>query len=284
MFQTILCATDFSHGGSHAVEVAAKWAEAQGATLEIVHVVPPMITAAAPASSLLSELHASIEADAGGKVEALVTSLSGRVRATSHVTSGFAQKEILARAKASKADLIVLGTSGEGSFARAVLGSVADRVLRASETPVLLVPETSPVALPRVIVAPTDLSPASQHSVAWALDLALELSATVEVVHSYEIPMFVGRDTPLVRDRSHTLREGVRSVHELGARANLHVMEGSAAASILEVAASTHAELIMMAGSGRGLVSSLLLGGVTDRVIRTCHVPVLVFREPHAQA
>lgn len=280
MFRSILCATDFSRGGSHAVAVAAKWAEAQGAKLDVLHVVPPLITAALPATDFLEELHASIAADAEGKLEALVASLRPRVMATGHVVLGFAQREILAHAKTLKSDLIVLGTAGEGAMSRAVLGSVVDRVVRASETPVLVVPEGTAVALPRVIVAPTDLSPPSEHVVSLALDLAVELSATVEVVHAYQIPLFVGRDSPIVKDLSRTLREGVRTFHSLSTHANLHVMEGPPARSIVEVCESTKAELIMMAGSGRGLISSLLLGGVTDRVLRTVHIPVLVLREP----
>ena len=166
-------------------------------------------------------------------------------------------------------------------MSRAVLGSVADRLVRTSETAILLVPENARAALPRVIVAPTDLTPSSVHAVQRVLDLALELSATVEVVHSFEIPLFVGRDSPLVRDLAATLREGVRGLHDLGSRANLHVMEGSPARCILAVQESSHADLIMMAASGRGLVSSLLLGGVTDRVVRTAPVAVLVLKEPH---
>ena len=156
---------------------------------------------------------------------------------------------------------------------------VADRVVRASEIPVLLVPEDASVTRPTVVLAPTDLTPASEEAVALALDLAEELSASVEVVHAYELPL-LARESPLVHDLLRTVREGVRSLHHLGTRANLHVMEGPSARSILEVATTTRADLIVMAGSGRSLISSLLLGGVTDRVVRTSHVSVLVLRGP----
>jgi nucleotide-binding universal stress UspA family protein len=278
MFSSITCATDFSRRGDHAVEVAARWAEAQGATLEVLHVVAPLITGAAPATEAIEELHASIRRDAELKLAALVALMGSRVRATPHVRVGFARAEILALAKERASDLIVLATGGEGAISRAILGSVADRVLRASETPVLMVPEGAATALPKVIVAPTDLTPASEQSVALALELAMELTAGVEVVHAFEVPSFVVRGTPSTQDLLRTLREGVRSLHQLGARANLHVMEGPAPRSILEVASTSRADLIVMAGSGRGLVSSLLLGSVTDRVVRTSHVPVLVLR------
>jgi nucleotide-binding universal stress UspA family protein len=47
--------------------------------------------------------------------------------------------EILAAARAEKAQLIVMGTHGHGALARALMGSVAQRVLVDSELPVLLV-------------------------------------------------------------------------------------------------------------------------------------------------
>jgi nucleotide-binding universal stress UspA family protein len=278
MFRSILVATDFSPGGSHAVEVASKWAEAGSATLDVVHVVSPLITAAVPGTELLEELHAAIQNDAEGKIDDVVARLRPRVRATGHVVKGFAQRAIVQAARELKCDLIVVGSSGAGAIDRTLLGSVADRVLRASDRPVLVVPSDTAVALPRVLVAPTDLSPPSEQAVDRALELAMDFAATVEVVHAYEIPLFVGRDSPLVRDLSRTLREGVRSLHDLGARANLHVVEGPPAKTIVDVAASTHADLIVMAGSGRGPISSLFLGGVTDRVVRTSHRSVLVLR------
>ena len=104
MFRSVLTATDFSHGGSRAVEVAAAWAEAQNATLDILNVVPPLITAAMPATEFLDDLHASIRSDAEGKMDALVRSLPPKLRATGHVSVGFAHREILAHGKQLKSD------------------------------------------------------------------------------------------------------------------------------------------------------------------------------------
>ena len=66
----------------------------------------------------------------------------------------------------------------------------------------------------------------------------------------------------------------------IGASVHEHVREGAPAKVIVDVAESTHADLVVIASTGRTLVSSLLLGGVSDRVVRTSHVPVLVLRGP----
>jgi nucleotide-binding universal stress UspA family protein len=53
--------------------------------------------------------------------------------------SGVPHEEIVALAEAERADLVVIGTHGRGGLGRAVLGSVADRVVRLAPCPVLSV-------------------------------------------------------------------------------------------------------------------------------------------------
>ena len=55
------------------------------------------------------------------------------------VCSGVPHREIVARARALRADLIVMGTQGRGGLERSLLGSVADRVVRTAPCPVLTV-------------------------------------------------------------------------------------------------------------------------------------------------
>ena len=242
MFRSILCATDFSPRSAVAVEVAAQWAEAHGATLDLLHVVPPLITRAVPATEVLETPPAPSRRAPERRLDEIVAALRSRGPTTGRVSMGFAATEIVTHAKLLRSDLVVLAAGGENAIARVLLGSVTDRVLRTSETPVLIVPEGARASPPSVIVAPTDLTPASEHAVALALELAVELSAAVEVVHAYEIPSLLSRESTLVRDLALTLREGVRDLHQLGARANLHVMEAPSARAILEVAQATHGD------------------------------------------
>jgi nucleotide-binding universal stress UspA family protein len=48
-------------------------------------------------------------------------------------------EQILAQADAAQADLIVMGTHGQGTFKDAMMGSTARRVLRRSKIPVLVI-------------------------------------------------------------------------------------------------------------------------------------------------
>ncbi len=65
------------------------------------------------------------------------------VPARSALRSGVPFKEIVAAATDERADLIVMGTHGRGGINRALLGSVADRVIRLAPCPVLTVREPS---------------------------------------------------------------------------------------------------------------------------------------------
>lgn len=278
MFRSILCATDFSPGGTHAVEVAAKWAEADHATLDVVHVVAPIL-GVFPETSFIAELRTALRDDAEGKLEALVTSLRPRVRANARLVDGLAAGQILAEAKRLESELVVVGNAGMNATMPALLGSVADRLVRTSEVPILVVPRDAPSTLPRVIVVPTDFAEPSKRALAMARDLASPLAAKLEVVHAYDVPFFVDRSSAEVRDLPARLRERMRTFHGLDAAAHVHEIHAEPAAAVLEVVASTGANLIVMAGGGRSAMSSWLLGSVTDRVLRASPVPVLVLRE-----
>lgn len=278
MFRSILCATDFSPGGSHAVELAATWAEATRSALEVLHVVTPFVTLA-PETSFLTELRAMIRSDAEGKLEALVASLTPRVKATGRVVDGFADTQIVAEARARGADLIVVGTSGQRSFSRALLGSTADRVVRTSDVGVLAVPRDASTTLPTAIVAATDLAAPSQRAVAVARELGALLHAEVHVALGYELPFFTDPESDWARDLPRALDARVRAFHELDARAHVHVSPREASEAIARVVDASHAGLVVMAGGGRSHAAALLLGSVTDRVLRRSRTPVLVLRE-----
>jgi nucleotide-binding universal stress UspA family protein len=281
MFRAILCPTDFSNGASRALDVAMAWAEAHGASIELLHVIAPPISAIPLDSALLDKLHASVRLQAARDLEGLVIRARSRgVRATGHVVVGFPHREIAARAEASKCDLVVLGTTGRGPISRAIVGSVADRVTRSIATPILLVPVEGSLRRipPNVIVAPTDLSAPSQEAVVRALALAVESGATVEVVHAYEVPLVASNETALIRAHARTLADDVRNAHALTTRNDLHVhiVQDAPARAVCEIVASKHADLVVLATSGRSRTAAFFLGSVTDRLLRTCHVPMMV--------
>ena len=120
----ILFPTDFSEVARQAGQTGADLARHFGARLHVLHVVGPT-SDPAPASSALRDA-----------VEALGVSL----RSVETTASGSAAREIVAYGASHRIDLIVIGTHGRTGVSRALLGSVAEAVVRRAACRVLCVP------------------------------------------------------------------------------------------------------------------------------------------------
>ena len=122
----ILLPTDFSAAAEAAALVATAMALETGARLHVVHVVP-----VATDPSLGSEQLTRVGRQIGKEVTAETALLSGR-----------AVREIAGYAPDKGIDLIVMSTHGRTGMSRALLGSVAEAVVRLSPCLVLTVPMT----------------------------------------------------------------------------------------------------------------------------------------------
>ncbi len=147
MYKRIMVAIDGSKTSNLALKEAIKLAKDQHAMLCLIHVVDEM-----PAYIAMGELPYSIEdyrksmREGGRKVlaAAAARAKAGRVRFDTKlaVIAGPSTRiwEVMNKeAKRLRADLIVIGTHGRRDFDRFILGSVAESVIRLSETPVLVV-------------------------------------------------------------------------------------------------------------------------------------------------
>jgi nucleotide-binding universal stress UspA family protein len=136
----IMYATDFSENAEAAWPHAQQMAEQLGAALLLLHVTPaPAMT---PETFLAAEQWAEIFAaqrrEAEEKLGALAAAASGG-KAEVLVTRGVPFLEIARVARDRKADLIVMGTHGRTGLVHALMGSVAERVVRIAPCPVLTV-------------------------------------------------------------------------------------------------------------------------------------------------
>ncbi|MGH7315769.1 MAG: universal stress protein [Candidatus Rokuibacteriota bacterium] len=144
MFYRIVVPTDFSDCAQEAWRLARGVAAAPGSELILTHVLTEMpqygegrfITA--DAGKIQEEARRWVEAALEDWVaKARAEGLSAR----SALRAGAPHEEIVALARDERADLVVIGTHGRGGVSRALLGSVADRVVRLAPCPVLTVRE-----------------------------------------------------------------------------------------------------------------------------------------------
>jgi nucleotide-binding universal stress UspA family protein len=138
----ILCPTDFSGPASTCVRTAAELAEHFGAELLLVNVVP-VVPPLPPDPNYVFKipeyeryLHADAEKQLRKAREELVAK---NVKVRTQVGHGSAADEIVLIAKTENVDLIVIATHGSTGLERWVFGSVAEKVVRMAEIPVLTV-------------------------------------------------------------------------------------------------------------------------------------------------
>jgi nucleotide-binding universal stress UspA family protein len=82
----------------------------------------------------------------------------------------------------------------------------------------------------------------------------------------------------LEQDARESLERVVAGLSGQGVQASSMVLNGTAAASLLDLEESTHPGLVVMASHGRGGLARFALGSVADRMVRHGTVPVLVVR------
>ena len=135
------------------------------------------------------------------------------------------------------------------------------------------------MAMLKKILAPTDLSDLSATGVRYAIQLARNLGAELIILN-----VVVLDESNSVNNQDlerHRIRlDGFVSdkAADVSANANIRkfVDAGDAYGSILDCADSEHVDLIVMSSHGRSGLSRMLIGSVTDKVIRGASCPVLV--------
>ncbi len=140
MYDRILVPTDGSAGTRRAIDHAIQLAETHDATLHGIYVV----NTASYASFSMETAWEGIGDMLRDEGETAVAELRSHAAAAdidieTEILEGSPSREIVRYAEESGCDLIVMGTHGRGGIDRLLLGSVAERVVRASEVPVLTV-------------------------------------------------------------------------------------------------------------------------------------------------
>jgi universal stress protein A len=137
-FSKILCPIDFDYSSTAALEIACELAEVRGATVHLLHVakVPSQdMDVPVPFNS-----NPRWERAARAKLERIAHDrLEGKVPYQLHVISGTPDDDVVRMAHELDADLVVMATHGRKGLSHFILGSVAERVMREADCPVLTV-------------------------------------------------------------------------------------------------------------------------------------------------
>lgn len=140
MYDRILVPTDGSEEMTCVLAHAAELAEAHGADLHAIYVINSSTFASLPMESSWEGVSDMLQDEGESALEEASRVVDGYdVSLTTTLLEGPPNKEIVRYAELDGFDLIVMGTHGRGGIDRLLLGSVAERVVRASTVPVLTV-------------------------------------------------------------------------------------------------------------------------------------------------
>lgn len=140
MYDHILAPTDGSVGVERAVEHAVDLAKTHEATLHALYVVNTASYSSMPMETSWEHVRDMLGEEGERALERVGDiAAEADVPVESVVVDGSPSREIVRYAEHEPCDLVVMGTHGRGGIDRLLLGSVAERVVRASKVPVLTV-------------------------------------------------------------------------------------------------------------------------------------------------
>lgn len=274
----ILCAVDFSEISAHALAYAETIARAAGAELTALYAesvpMPPYFT-----ERQIEDLRRQYRESMQEAERSLRRFLEARLgpaaaaRIRTQVVEAAPVDGILAAASRLGADWIALGTHGRTGVNRWLLGSVAERVLRASNLPVLTARAPAQAARAvsiRRILCPVNDSELARRSLQLAALLAKTLDAELTALHVREAgaPSRIADLCAWIPPQERALCR-IQEVER----------EGEAAEEILKAAGETACDLLVVGARHRTFFDSTVLGTTTVRVVRHAPCPVLTLIE-----
>ncbi len=301
MRRKILLPLDGSAFAERAAPYAASVADRAGAevTVALVHPSLPAVTESSRAE-MVEWARKGEQAYLDEVATRLFTGTKARVGTS--LLRGDPAQTLIAFAEKQEVDLVVMSTQGWGPASRLWLGSVADRMVRELTTPLLLIrpngeltaPGAPSEALIHRVLLPLDRSRFSECALEGAAFLSELFCAEIVPLYVVEVPVEVDRPPltlPFLEDKRTTLgletEAATTYLKNIAAELRtrnvdvgdpLVVRGADVATTILDQVGKTNANAIAIATHGEKGVRRMVLGSVTDKVIRGADVPVLVCR------
>ncbi|MCI0652606.1 MAG: universal stress protein [Planctomycetes bacterium] len=310
----LLVPMDFSRGSALAIRYAAGLARVMRLPITIVHVVDVpscFITDYAPDGVTFCTYHHRMVEGAKERLASTIgesPALRG-IECDFVVRGGVPAQEIADLAKSGCFEMIVLATHGRTGFARMLIGSVAERIVRIAACPVLAVrasDEETPadarrflikdlfadeLKLNRILYA-TDLSATSTAALPQAIAMAERFRCKLDVLTVIDDPAtypaveweylpFLSYDEFFRQseERAKTSMRASVEKHAADAKWITYVVRrGNPPREIAKLCAKGEYDLVVMGTHGRSGITRAAIGSVTEKVLRSISCPLLTVR------
>lgn len=283
---------DFSEDSATATAHAARLADRLGAELVLLHVVPEIAQGLIrPLDQRFQDLASARLAELDQELGKLASDLAARGARTSHaLLEGDPGPGLAAAARERDLGLLVLGSTGRTGVRRFLLGSVAERTVRLSESSVLVARGVEPPAggYERLLVG-TDFSEQAERALEAAIGLAAP-GARVDVLHCWELPIPIpaadvgggAAVEPLHQqiqdDVDQAGSELVARFQDRGVKVEFTKLLTSASQGIQEQLEAGDHQIVVLGSHGRRGLQRWLLGSVAEVTVRHAPCSVLVVK------
>ncbi len=283
MIGTVIVPLDGSDLAEQALPYAEAIARKANAPLHLMRVVPP-------------DAQASAETEARDYLREQAKNYGDRVQIS--VRMGQPADQIVDGADEMTDPVVVMTTHGRSGIGRWLYGSVADRVVRGSGAPVLLIRSGTKdrrAETVSTVVVSLDGSVHSEAALPYGKEIAQAFDAELVLVRVAETTQLYGMlgSEPMAPASADTFNEiGQRLVEEAqeylagvaetlrkdGVKVRTETLEGFAADQLLALEREMSVDLIVMATHGRSGLGRLVFGSVAERILKVGTTPVMMIK------
>jgi len=270
----VLCATDFSDNAAAALDAAVALARPANAKILVVHVIP--LPVRSRGGRACGPAPPGIEQKARNEAIENLDRFRGPaadVETERVLREGDPAEEIVQEAQRAGADLIVMGRHSRGTPNHWFLGSVAERVVRKTPCPVMVVKPfpRRRGQRPRHVICALDLRETSAATMAHAAALTSALQADLLVLH-----VVAGPAPDTVQDARAGLTALVAAASVPSDRVQQRVVAGTAHEEILGAGREGGIDLVVVGSHGGGILDRQFIGSTTLHLLRNSDCDVLV--------
>lgn len=283
----VLVACDFSPGAERALKRAVRLPLAKGATVEIMHALPPAVPTRAR-TGMEAQAREALE-HAARRTRQAAAAAGRELVVNTELVAGQAFKQIVRRSQAIDAELVLVSGHEHRPLRDFFVTSTPQRVVRNGDAAVLVVRLEPSRPYVRPLLA-TDLDDGARLTVDLALRLLTADASSVTVLHAFRSP-YLGFASASFSDGE---RREYRRLFKHEARARLNqllsgwadgrphfrpvVCEGTPGPVILNQARRRDTDLIVLGTHSRSRVAHTLLGWVPEWVLARAPCDVLLRR------
>lgn len=273
----ILVPTDFSEDSINGLDIAIKIAEITESEIYLINTIDPPTSGSFSATGDVFQkgdeeaalYMAQLTRANRIRLQKLVdTHATADISITPAIVTENLQEGVTNFIARHNIDLIVMGTSGQRTFSEYFVGNNTEQIIRISDCPVLAVRKSTPDFKVENIVMATDLDTKALEGITHIKKFASNFQAALHVLHvitsEEDSPAEVYSNLESFAGRHHLANYSLNMVH------NSDEEEG-----IMQFAREKNADLIAVITHGRTGLANLVLGSVTEELVKEANIPVI---------